>query len=176
MASLQTSILMLLCVTLQTGLGLPLTDMPEGDEGDRSAPRVRTKRCSCTNQMDSECHYFCHLDIIWVNTPSTEDPAIMLTQPWSPEEEKKAEAGALANERVLLAFETDALANERAPLASETGALANDRAPLASRPDVLSPQKVSERVPSEDRLVTNMSDEGLGFCHVRVGGQCGGGW
>uniref|UniRef100_A0A8C7NDZ7 Endothelin-like toxin domain-containing protein n=1 Tax=Oncorhynchus mykiss TaxID=8022 RepID=A0A8C7NDZ7_ONCMY len=32
--------------------------------------RVRTKRCACNNQLDSECHYFCHLDIIWVNTPS----------------------------------------------------------------------------------------------------------
>uniref|UniRef100_A0A3B3QB63 Endothelin-like toxin domain-containing protein n=1 Tax=Paramormyrops kingsleyae TaxID=1676925 RepID=A0A3B3QB63_9TELE len=31
---------------------------------------VRVKRCSCNNQMDTECHYFCHLDIIWVNTPS----------------------------------------------------------------------------------------------------------
>uniref|UniRef100_A0A8C9SG23 Endothelin-like toxin domain-containing protein n=1 Tax=Scleropages formosus TaxID=113540 RepID=A0A8C9SG23_SCLFO len=31
---------------------------------------ARVKRCSCNNQMDSECHYFCHLDIIWVNTPS----------------------------------------------------------------------------------------------------------
>uniref|UniRef100_A0A8C7D366 Endothelin-2-like n=1 Tax=Oncorhynchus kisutch TaxID=8019 RepID=A0A8C7D366_ONCKI len=31
---------------------------------------VRTKRCACNNQLDSECHYFCHLDIIWVNTPS----------------------------------------------------------------------------------------------------------
>uniref|UniRef100_A0A672GIZ2 Endothelin-like toxin domain-containing protein n=1 Tax=Salarias fasciatus TaxID=181472 RepID=A0A672GIZ2_SALFA len=32
--------------------------------------RVRTKRCACSNRLDSECHYFCHLDIIWVNTPS----------------------------------------------------------------------------------------------------------
>ncbi|CAJ1061573.1 endothelin-2 isoform X2 [Xyrichtys novacula] len=31
--------------------------------------RVRTKRCACSSQMDSECHYFCHLDIIWINTP-----------------------------------------------------------------------------------------------------------
>uniref|UniRef100_A0A8C7D7G9 Endothelin-2-like n=1 Tax=Oncorhynchus kisutch TaxID=8019 RepID=A0A8C7D7G9_ONCKI len=31
---------------------------------------LRTKRCACNNQLDSECHYFCHLDIIWVNTPS----------------------------------------------------------------------------------------------------------
>ncbi|XP_041648374.1 endothelin-2 isoform X2 [Cheilinus undulatus] len=41
-------------------------------ELDDSIPthRVRTKRCACSSQLDSECHYFCHLDIIWVNTPS----------------------------------------------------------------------------------------------------------
>uniref|UniRef100_A0A8C9VDS6 Endothelin-like toxin domain-containing protein n=1 Tax=Scleropages formosus TaxID=113540 RepID=A0A8C9VDS6_SCLFO len=39
--------------------------------GAHLAPQhARVKRCSCNNQMDSECHYFCHLDIIWVNTPS----------------------------------------------------------------------------------------------------------
>uniref|UniRef100_A0A3Q0QT11 Endothelin-like toxin domain-containing protein n=1 Tax=Amphilophus citrinellus TaxID=61819 RepID=A0A3Q0QT11_AMPCI len=32
--------------------------------------QVRGKRCACANLLDSECHYFCHLDIIWVNTPS----------------------------------------------------------------------------------------------------------
>ncbi|CAL8295305.1 unnamed protein product [Merluccius merluccius] len=31
---------------------------------------VRTKRCSCNSWQDKECIYFCHLDIIWVNTPS----------------------------------------------------------------------------------------------------------
>ncbi|TKS88172.1 Endothelin-1 [Collichthys lucidus] len=30
---------------------------------------VRTKRCFCANFLDKECVYFCHLDIIWVNTP-----------------------------------------------------------------------------------------------------------
>lgn len=30
---------------------------------------VRTKRCSCNSWDDKECIYFCHLDIIWVNTP-----------------------------------------------------------------------------------------------------------
>uniref|UniRef100_A0A3B3RIR2 Endothelin-1 n=1 Tax=Paramormyrops kingsleyae TaxID=1676925 RepID=A0A3B3RIR2_9TELE len=29
----------------------------------------RTKRCSCASFLDKECVYFCHLDIIWVNTP-----------------------------------------------------------------------------------------------------------
>lgn len=29
----------------------------------------RPKRCSCASFLDKECVYFCHLDIIWVNTP-----------------------------------------------------------------------------------------------------------
>ncbi|KAK7147097.1 hypothetical protein R3I94_009824 [Phoxinus phoxinus] len=58
-----------LCTTLHEGWGLPL--VPQTDPSDPSEThRVRSKRCSCNNQLDSECHYFCHLDIIWVNTPS----------------------------------------------------------------------------------------------------------
>ncbi|XP_046875278.1 endothelin-2 [Hypomesus transpacificus] len=58
-----------LCVVLQEGIGLPLSGQSESPA--KSAPhRVRTKRCSCSNWMDTECVYFCHLDIIWVNTPS----------------------------------------------------------------------------------------------------------
>ncbi|XP_072226483.1 endothelin-1 [Leuresthes tenuis] len=34
-----------------------------------SAVHVRNKRCSCATFLDKECVYFCHLDIIWVNTP-----------------------------------------------------------------------------------------------------------
>ncbi|KAJ7991502.1 hypothetical protein DPEC_G00284540 [Dallia pectoralis] len=30
---------------------------------------IRNKRCSCATFLDKECVYFCHLDIIWVNTP-----------------------------------------------------------------------------------------------------------
>uniref|UniRef100_A0A674E4H4 Endothelin-like toxin domain-containing protein n=1 Tax=Salmo trutta TaxID=8032 RepID=A0A674E4H4_SALTR len=54
---------------LSLEFGLPLSERPKSSE---LAPphRVRTKRCACNNQLDSECHYFCHLDIIWVNTPS----------------------------------------------------------------------------------------------------------
>ncbi|KAJ3609246.1 hypothetical protein NHX12_023770, partial [Muraenolepis orangiensis] len=33
------------------------------------ARHVRNKRCSCASFLDKECVYFCHLDIIWVNTP-----------------------------------------------------------------------------------------------------------
>ncbi|XP_077209331.1 endothelin-1 [Paroedura picta] len=36
-----------------------------------SAPWLlrRSKRCSCSSLEDKECVYFCHLDIIWINTP-----------------------------------------------------------------------------------------------------------
>ncbi|XP_041815334.1 uncharacterized protein si:ch211-202p1.5 [Chelmon rostratus] len=30
----------------------------------------REKRCSCENQKDKECIFFCHIGIVWVNTPS----------------------------------------------------------------------------------------------------------
>uniref|UniRef100_A0A674E436 Si:ch211-202p1.5 n=1 Tax=Salmo trutta TaxID=8032 RepID=A0A674E436_SALTR len=33
-------------------------------------PLRREKRCSCENLNDKECVYFCHIGIVWVNTPS----------------------------------------------------------------------------------------------------------
>ncbi|XP_007430494.1 endothelin-1 [Python bivittatus] len=41
--------------------------------GAPSPPR-RAKRCSCSSLMDKECVYFCHLDIIWINTPERTVP------------------------------------------------------------------------------------------------------
>ncbi|XP_060765752.1 endothelin-3 isoform X2 [Neoarius graeffei] len=32
-------------------------------------PRNRVKRCTCYTYKDKECVYYCHLDVIWVNTP-----------------------------------------------------------------------------------------------------------
>ncbi|KAK9404857.1 endothelin-3 [Crotalus adamanteus] len=29
----------------------------------------RAKRCTCYTYKDKECVYYCHLDIIWINTP-----------------------------------------------------------------------------------------------------------
>uniref|UniRef100_A0A3B3RC22 Si:ch211-202p1.5 n=1 Tax=Paramormyrops kingsleyae TaxID=1676925 RepID=A0A3B3RC22_9TELE len=34
-----------------------------------SGPPHRVKRCSCENLKDMECVYFCHIGIVWVNTP-----------------------------------------------------------------------------------------------------------
>ncbi|KAG9347537.1 hypothetical protein JZ751_005105, partial [Albula glossodonta] len=35
----------------------------------RDRPAHREKRCSCENLKDKECVYFCHIGIVWVNTP-----------------------------------------------------------------------------------------------------------
>lgn len=31
--------------------------------------RPRARRCTCLTYKDKECVYYCHLDIIWINTP-----------------------------------------------------------------------------------------------------------
>ncbi|XP_076865831.1 endothelin-2 [Brachyhypopomus gauderio] len=58
-----------LCVLMQEGFTLPFSPRSE-TSNTPLAKKIRTKRCSCSNWMDKECIYFCHLDIIWVNTPS----------------------------------------------------------------------------------------------------------
>ncbi|KAK7877012.1 hypothetical protein WMY93_032277 [Mugilogobius chulae] len=50
---------------LSSGLEASAVEASRSD----SAGHVRTKRCSCATFLDKECVYFCHLDIIWVNTP-----------------------------------------------------------------------------------------------------------
>lgn len=49
-------------------LSAPATEAPTASS-DTQGRHVRTKRCSCATFLDKECVYFCHLDIIWVNTP-----------------------------------------------------------------------------------------------------------
>uniref|UniRef100_A0A672ITP1 Endothelin-3 n=1 Tax=Salarias fasciatus TaxID=181472 RepID=A0A672ITP1_SALFA len=46
--------------------GSPLSDAP----GSKS----RQKRCTCYSYKDKECVYYCHLDIIWINTPERTVP------------------------------------------------------------------------------------------------------
>lgn len=36
--------------------------------------KPRVKRCTCYSYMDRECVYYCHLDIIWINTPERTVP------------------------------------------------------------------------------------------------------
>ncbi|XP_061615300.1 endothelin-1 [Phyllopteryx taeniolatus] len=50
---------------LSTALSAPVEASPTASQGRH----VRKKRCSCSTFLDKECVYFCHLDIIWVNTP-----------------------------------------------------------------------------------------------------------
>ncbi|KFP21724.1 endothelin-2 [Egretta garzetta] len=52
-------------------MGHPLL---ESQLATASAAHPRTKRCSCNSWLDKECIYFCHLDIIWVNTPGHTAP------------------------------------------------------------------------------------------------------
>uniref|UniRef100_A0AAQ4PG56 Endothelin-like toxin domain-containing protein n=1 Tax=Gasterosteus aculeatus aculeatus TaxID=481459 RepID=A0AAQ4PG56_GASAC len=62
-------LLISLWASVEKGLGLPVMRQLTGD--GVQTQRVRTKRCACSSLLDSECHYFCHLDIIWVNSAST---------------------------------------------------------------------------------------------------------
>ncbi|XP_010863578.1 endothelin-3 [Esox lucius] len=39
-----------------------------------SEGRRRDKRCTCYSYRDKECVYYCHLDIIWINTPERTVP------------------------------------------------------------------------------------------------------
>ncbi|XP_061674837.1 endothelin-2 [Syngnathoides biaculeatus] len=60
-----------LWASLRHGCGRPLAKAQEGHaDDDVRAATLRSKRCACSSAHDSECHYFCHLDIIWVNTAS----------------------------------------------------------------------------------------------------------
>ncbi|NWX88659.1 EDN2 protein, partial [Nothoprocta pentlandii] len=47
---------------------------PDSHRAAAGAAHLRTKRCSCNSWLDKECIYFCHLDIIWVNTPGHTAP------------------------------------------------------------------------------------------------------
>ncbi|XP_075373400.1 endothelin-3 isoform X1 [Mycteria americana] len=42
---------------------------------DGGALRRRARRCTCYTYKDKECVYYCHLDIIWINTPDSKPHA-----------------------------------------------------------------------------------------------------
>ncbi|CAL8294859.1 unnamed protein product [Boreogadus saida] len=61
-----TSLLsVMLAAVLNTVMSAPASEVPAAS----LVSHVRNKRCSCATFLDHECVYFCHLDIIWVNTP-----------------------------------------------------------------------------------------------------------
>ncbi|XP_053561372.1 endothelin-3 isoform X2 [Bombina bombina] len=43
-------------------------------ESDSGGAHRRDKRCTCYTYKDKECVYYCHLDIIWINTPERTVP------------------------------------------------------------------------------------------------------
>ncbi|XP_030069158.1 endothelin-3 [Microcaecilia unicolor] len=45
------------------------TQSPRDSERHR-----KVKRCTCNTYKDKECVYYCHLDIIWINTPERTVP------------------------------------------------------------------------------------------------------
>lgn len=52
--------------------GLPVPRRVSGSQTELSAAsgaKSRPKRCTCYSYKDKECVYYCHLDIIWINTP-----------------------------------------------------------------------------------------------------------
>lgn len=46
---------------------------PRGSQLSDTA-KSRQKRCTCYSYTDKECVYYCHLDIIWINTPERTVP------------------------------------------------------------------------------------------------------
>ncbi|KAJ0023310.1 hypothetical protein NQD34_003209, partial [Periophthalmus magnuspinnatus] len=52
--------------------------------GPHSPVQRRSKRCTCYTYKDKECVYYCHLDIIWINTPEHTVPYGMSSYQSSP--------------------------------------------------------------------------------------------
>ncbi|XP_069028699.1 endothelin-2 [Embiotoca jacksoni] len=68
------SYLWLLATTLMLIQQYQASTSPTAEEGPLAqlahTAHRREKRCSCENQKDKECIFFCHIGIVWVNTPS----------------------------------------------------------------------------------------------------------
>ncbi|XP_077370796.1 endothelin-3b [Festucalex cinctus] len=61
------------------GVSGPSTELNSGGvaarkNSDTTEPKSRSKRCTCYSYKDKECIYYCHLDIIWINTPERTVP------------------------------------------------------------------------------------------------------
>ncbi|XP_049921009.1 endothelin-3b [Epinephelus moara] len=51
------------------------TEKPAGSQlSEATEGKSRSKRCTCYSYKDKECVYYCHLDIIWINTPERTVP------------------------------------------------------------------------------------------------------
>ncbi|XP_008840398.1 endothelin-3 [Nannospalax galili] len=49
-------------------------DRSEEQENQGGGAHHRPRRCTCFTYKDKECVYYCHLDIIWINTPEQTVP------------------------------------------------------------------------------------------------------
>lgn len=49
-------------------------DLRDSQLSDTTEAKSRQKRCTCYSYKDKECVYYCHLDIIWINTPERTVP------------------------------------------------------------------------------------------------------
>ncbi|KAG7520133.1 endothelin-3-like [Solea senegalensis] len=67
--------------------------------------KSRPKRCTCYSYKDKECVYYCHLDIIWINTPERTVPYGMSSYP-GPQRTRRALARQ-QTERCMCARDTD---------------------------------------------------------------------
>ncbi|XP_056108504.1 endothelin-3 [Rhinichthys klamathensis goyatoka] len=69
-------------------------------------PRKRAKRCTCYSYKDKECVYYCHLDIIWINTPERTVPYGMSSYRGSQRIRRSAE-GSAGGQRCTCALHKD---------------------------------------------------------------------
>ncbi|XP_051769332.1 endothelin-3 [Ctenopharyngodon idella] len=69
-------------------------------------PRRRAKRCTCYTYKDKECVYYCHLDIIWINTPERTVPYGMSSYRGSQRVRRSAE-GSVGGQRCACALHSD---------------------------------------------------------------------
>ncbi|XP_057686720.1 endothelin-3b [Corythoichthys intestinalis] len=61
------------------GVSRPSMELSSGrvaslKKSDATESKSRSKRCTCYSYKDKECIYYCHLDIIWINTPERTVP------------------------------------------------------------------------------------------------------
>ncbi|XP_071015462.1 endothelin-3, partial [Oncorhynchus clarkii lewisi] len=63
-------------VGVASGVGVASAVGGASSNGSRNITeaRRRDKRCTCYSYRDKECVYYCHLDIIWINTPERTVP------------------------------------------------------------------------------------------------------
>ncbi|KAM7423288.1 hypothetical protein PAMA_011034 [Pampus argenteus] len=97
-------------VTLGTLLPGRVDDLGGGEV--KLGGRKRAKRCTCYTYKDKECVYYCHLDIIWINTPEHTVPYGMSSYQGSLRRRRSAgtEGGRRGAEaqRCVCALQTDA--------------------------------------------------------------------